>query len=197
MKVAIQKGSARASSGTQLRSDLMLLADAALQVIAASGGALVVCDAELRVLAASAAAATLAGIEAGGSLPEEIARIVTEPGEGSGMVRTSRGGAVAVRVRPLDGMHPAVLALVVEEAAPPEPTALHSLTSSLGLNVRERQLVALLRRGMSNREIASSLKLTEGTVKTYLYELFAKLRVESRMQLVARVDQLLSQRNVG
>lgn len=52
------------------------------------------------------------------------------------------------------------------------------------LSERERAIVALVQRGLRNREVASELGLTEGTVKVHLHKIFDKLGVQSRMELV-------------
>ena len=52
------------------------------------------------------------------------------------------------------------------------------------LSVRERGIVALVRRGLRNREIAEELGLTEGTVKVHLHKIFEKLGVRSRTELI-------------
>jgi len=52
-----------------------------------------------------------------------------------------------------------------------------------GLTGREIQLIRLLSLGLKNREIASSLSITEGTVKVYLSRLFQKLGVKDRFEL--------------
>jgi predicted transcriptional regulator len=44
--------------------------------------------------------------------------------------------------------------------------------------------------GLSNREIASRLKLTEHTVKNYLFRIFDKLGVSSRVEVVLYVFRL-------
>jgi DNA-binding NarL/FixJ family response regulator len=51
------------------------------------------------------------------------------------------------------------------------------------LTRRESQLVALLARGMKNKEIAYFLSLSEGTVKVYLSRLFEKVGVKDRFEL--------------
>src|SRR3954451_22642597 len=51
------------------------------------------------------------------------------------------------------------------------------------LTVRERQVVALIRFGKPNKEIAYELHLTEGTVKEYLNRIFRKLEVNNRTEL--------------
>lgn len=52
------------------------------------------------------------------------------------------------------------------------------------LTPREEQVVALVADGLSNREIAHELRLTEHTVKKYLYRIFEKLGISSRVELV-------------
>jgi DNA-binding NarL/FixJ family response regulator len=52
-----------------------------------------------------------------------------------------------------------------------------------GLTGREIQLIRLLALGLKNKEIASTLSITEGTVKVYLSRLFQKLGVKDRFEL--------------
>lgn len=51
------------------------------------------------------------------------------------------------------------------------------------LTARQRQLVMLLVKGMSNKEIAQQLGITVGTVKVYLYRLFQKVDAKGRFEL--------------
>jgi LuxR family transcriptional regulator, maltose regulon positive regulatory protein len=52
------------------------------------------------------------------------------------------------------------------------------------LSPREAEVLGLLRDGLSRREIASALFLSEGTVKSHLHHIYAKLGVRSRAQAV-------------
>ena len=52
------------------------------------------------------------------------------------------------------------------------------------LTTREEDVVRLLSEGMQNRDIAKALKLSEHTVKNYLFHVFDKLGVSSRVELV-------------
>jgi DNA-binding NarL/FixJ family response regulator len=52
------------------------------------------------------------------------------------------------------------------------------------LNLREREVADLVRRGLSNREAAVRLGITEATVKRHLYNVFNKTGVDSRTALV-------------
>jgi DNA-binding NarL/FixJ family response regulator len=51
------------------------------------------------------------------------------------------------------------------------------------LTRREGQLVSLLSQGLKNKEIATALNISEGTVKVYLSRLFQKLGVKDRFEL--------------
>ncbi len=52
------------------------------------------------------------------------------------------------------------------------------------LTKREEDVVRLVAEGLQNREIARELKLSEHTVKNYLFRIFDKLGVSSRVELV-------------
>lgn len=57
------------------------------------------------------------------------------------------------------------------------------------LSPREVEILAAVARGLSNREIARSLVISEATVKTHLVHVFTKLDVESRTAAVARARE--------
>jgi DNA-binding NarL/FixJ family response regulator len=52
------------------------------------------------------------------------------------------------------------------------------------LTKREEDVVRLVAEGLQNREIARELKLSEHTIKNYLFHIFEKLGVSSRVELV-------------
>lgn len=74
------------------------------------------------------------------------------------------------------------------EADEPAPAA------SGKLSKRQTQLISMLDTGMSNRDIAAQLDISEHTVKVHLWRLFRRLGVKSRTQAVhhARSHGLLS-----
>src|SRR3982075_2038027 len=53
----------------------------------------------------------------------------------------------------------------------------------IALTQREGQLVSLLSQGLKNKEIATTLMISEGTVKVYLSRLFQKVGVKDRFEL--------------
>jgi LuxR family maltose regulon positive regulatory protein len=57
------------------------------------------------------------------------------------------------------------------------------------LTGRETEVLHLLATGLSNREIAERLYLSEGTVKTHTHNLYAKLGVQSRTRAIARAKE--------
>lgn len=67
------------------------------------------------------------------------------------------------------------------------------LCVKLGLTPRQQQLVALLARGFSNKEIAASLHLSEFTVKNHIHRIMRQLKAQSRYAAVQTVcDQNLA-----
>jgi len=55
------------------------------------------------------------------------------------------------------------------------------------LSPRERQIASAVAEGMSNRDIAAALCITEQTVKNHLTAIFTKMKVTSRLQLALSV----------
>lgn len=74
----------------------------------------------------------------------------------------------------------------------PEP-AVEAPVSVQKLSKRQKQLLVLLDKGQSNRDIAETLQISEHTVKVHLWRLFRRLNVKSRSQAshLARTQGLL------
>lgn len=58
------------------------------------------------------------------------------------------------------------------------------------LSVREREVLRLLAQGLSNKELARALSVSENTVKTHLANLYAKLGVGRRTEALAAARRL-------
>jgi DNA-binding CsgD family transcriptional regulator len=84
-----------------------------------------------------------------------------------------------------DAFRQAALAHLPQEAAPaPRRVAQESVG---GLTAREREVAALVARGLSNRGIAAVLVVSERTVESHVTNILAKLTFTSRAQIAAWV----------
>jgi DNA-binding NarL/FixJ family response regulator len=61
------------------------------------------------------------------------------------------------------------------------------LCNRLGLTPRQQQLIALLARGFTNKEIAESMRLSEFTVKNHVHRIMRRLNAQSRYAAVQTV----------
>jgi DNA-binding NarL/FixJ family response regulator len=66
------------------------------------------------------------------------------------------------------------------------------------LTRRERDILQLVAQGSSNRDIATTLSIAEGTVKNHLHNILEKLHLQSRAQAVARAirDGIISTEDI-
>ncbi|MEV0971802.1 response regulator [Microtetraspora glauca] len=85
--------------------------------------------------------------------------------------------AVQAAARGETVLSPSVAGVLTHQARRPERQTL--------LSRRELEVLGLIARGATNREIAAKLFITEATVKTHLLHIFAKLKVNDRAAAVA------------
>ena len=81
------------------------------------------------------------------------------------------------------GAEPFLSQVKADLAAAGMPTAAKGSRSRLDLTERERDVVALVAKGLTNREVAAELYMGDKTVEYHLRNVFAKLGVTSRRQL--------------
>ncbi len=87
----------------------------------------------------------------------------------------------------------AVRRVVAGEAVSPPRLCHHlfqlnqRLCHRLGLTARQQQLIALLARGFSNKEIAETMRLSEFTVKNHVHRIMRRLNAPSRYAAVQTV----------
>jgi DNA-binding NarL/FixJ family response regulator len=75
---------------------------------------------------------------------------------------------------------PRIVAALLQRAVQP-----FLLCGTSGLTRRQQQVLTLLERGLTNKEIGASLRIAEATVKNHVHQVLEKLRVPSRGQAAA------------
>ncbi|MBS1143888.1 MAG: DNA-binding response regulator [Proteobacteria bacterium] len=75
----------------------------------------------------------------------------------------------------------------IDDMTPVPPAKTGVRPDEVGLTDRQGQVLALMVRGMSNRDIADQLGLSEGTVKIHATAVFKALGVNSRTQALVAV----------
>jgi transcriptional regulator EpsA len=85
------------------------------------------------------------------------------------------------RMTPFDRLHP--LALSSPDEIPAR--GLH------GLSVRELEILSWVKKGKTNAEIASILKISPYTIKNHMQNIFKKLGVYNRLQAIAKIGGYL------
>jgi DNA-binding CsgD family transcriptional regulator len=82
------------------------------------------------------------------------------------------------------------------EVAPPGDSAIElsaAMAEAARLTARETQMAKLILEGKENKEIARALRLSENTVRNHIHNLYQKLGIQRRMDLV----RLIREENAG
>ncbi|MDO4589878.1 MAG: response regulator transcription factor [Slackia sp.] len=98
--------------------------------------------------------------------PDELARAVRVVSQGDALIE------------------PSITRRLVETYAASRRKTRFDGSSAEGLTEREREILSLVGRGMSNDEIASDLVISPATVRTHVGRIMAKLDAHDRAQLV-------------
>jgi len=104
---------------------------------------------------------------------EDIYRAV-QSGAKSFLLKDTPEDELAATIRAVHAGEPALPAKMAKRLAERQQRA--------DLSPRETEVLQLLTKGRSNKEIASSLFISEDTVKAHLKTLFAKLKVQDRTE---------------
>jgi DNA-binding CsgD family transcriptional regulator len=80
---------------------------------------------------------------------------------------------------------PVETVVIISPTRPVEMVQLH--TTAYGLSAREKEVVDLIVRGSSTRQISRSLYISESTVQGHLSHVFEKVGVKSRRELLKRL----------
>lgn len=81
------------------------------------------------------------------------------------------------------------MSLDIGSDLPPLPVSTEVDPAEFGLTDRQAEVLALITRGRSNRDIAAELGLSEGTVKIHITAIFKALGVSSRTQALLAVGR--------
>lgn len=152
-----------------------------------TGQAVAICDEQGHVLYATARARRLLGSE---DVPSEILALAAENDAMAKVTLVGTTHPVHARAQRLPGVARRFLVSLMEQA--PRSTLAKTLVTRFGLSARAIQLVQLTSRGLTNREIAEQLRLSEATVKTYMHGLFRDVGVRNRAELVALAERMAS-----
>lgn len=99
-------------------------------------------------------------------------------------------------------LQPDIASKIFSTFAPPPPSPSTPLQTNLSsrhasidgliepLTEREHEILALVAKGASNRQVAESLYLTEGTVKNHMSSILGKLGVRDRTQAVIKAKEM-------
>ncbi|MDE6076026.1 MAG: LuxR C-terminal-related transcriptional regulator, partial [Clostridia bacterium] len=60
-----------------------------------------------------------------------------------------------------------------------------------GLSDREAGIAMMILEGFTNRQIASALKLSDGTSRNYISTIYLKLGVENRTAAIAKIREIV------
>lgn len=112
----------------------------------------------------------IAVLAAGG--PRRTLRLLFTRGTGPGFTERDR----------------AVLTLLRPHLQRTFTTAMHPRTPAAALTARQREIMSYVAAGDSNRLIGRRLRLSEGTVRKHLENIFERLQVTSRTAAVAQVS---------
>lgn len=165
--------------------------------LARTSEGLAVCDADLRVLHTTPRAVHLLrrlGMGPDRNLPEALATHLNRTHAANDINRMVRlcapsGGAICITFDDLRGAPPARFALWLREDTISDEGLFTALKERCAITARGFRLAQLVRRGLTNRQIAEELGLTESTVKVYLHQLYKDCGVSSRTTLIALLDR--------
>lgn len=65
------------------------------------------------------------------------------------------------------------------------------LKRAFGLSDREAGIAMMILEGFTNRQIASALKLSDGTARNYISTIYLKLDVENRTAAIAKIKEVI------
>jgi DNA-binding NarL/FixJ family response regulator len=123
--------------------------------------------------------------------------VISPPATGTSVRRALDAGADAIVFEPEIETTLAVTALAVASGQSVVPRKLRASIERPAFSHRERQVLALVSRGLTNSEIAEHLLLAQSTVKSHLSSAFTKLGIRSRKEVTALLLDPQQAQSVG
>jgi two-component system, NarL family, response regulator LiaR len=108
---------------------------------------------------------------------------------GIGLLFLALGAFIALKLRRKKVEKEIVVQYVERQAEPPAGGNVEIAENDL-LSARENEVLMHLTKGLTNREIAEQLFVSENTVKTHINNIYSKLGVRRRTQAVSRAKEL-------
>jgi DNA-binding NarL/FixJ family response regulator len=114
--------------------------------------------------------------------------VLSSYGGGDDIARAMKAGASGYIVKGMDLEHLLAGIRAIHagrQYVPPEISSRIIDRHNSEISSREREVLTLIARGLSNREIAAQMGIVEGTVKAHLTNIFTKLGAADRAQALA------------
>lgn len=118
-------------------------------------------------------------------VPHPAIVAISPPATGTGVRRALDGGVDGLVFDPELELALATTVLAVAIGQSVVPRKFRASVEKPILSHREHQVLALVRNGLTNAEIAERLVLAESTIKSHLASIFTKFGVRSRKEVVA------------
>jgi len=116
--------------------------------------------------------------------------VISPPATGAGVRRALEAGADALVFEPELELTLGATIRAVASGQSVVPGKFRASVERPNLSHRERQVLALVRQGLTNAEIAKRLYLAESTIKSHLGSVFSKFGVHSRKEATAVLADL-------
>lgn len=194
----------------QLLSDALRRLDESIEILACESDSrgfllrLAECQPDIALISSTLCDGSVAGFkvlyEMRAQYPAVRPIIVLDTPDKDLIVTAFRTGALGTvfRTDPIDLLHKAIRSVYAGQVwanSRQMRYVLEALSTSISpcllnargenlLSQRQQQLVSLVAEGLSNREIAARMHLSEHTVKNYLFRIFEKLGISNRVELI-------------
>jgi DNA-binding CsgD family transcriptional regulator len=70
-----------------------------------------------------------------------------------------------------------------------DETVLDERFEDAGISAREREIIMWMSKGLGNKDIGGKLFISENTVKTHIRNIFRKMSVKSRFELIMKLQE--------